>query len=74
MFLGFHELQNKRGGRVKLQSIVVMPLTEFEHVDKGDALYGMELALSLNSTYLLRIFLFFGLGFGFSLNSEDEAA
>ncbi|KAG7574345.1 Ferritin-like diiron domain [Arabidopsis suecica] len=40
------EYQNKRGGRVKLQSIV-MPLSEFEHVDKGDALYGMELALSL---------------------------
>ncbi|KFK36921.1 hypothetical protein AALP_AA4G190000 [Arabis alpina] len=33
------EYQNKRGGRVKLQSIV-MPLSEFEHVDKGDALYG----------------------------------
>ncbi|CAA7052772.1 unnamed protein product [Microthlaspi erraticum] len=33
------EYQNKRGGRVKLQSIV-MPLTEFEHVDKGYALYG----------------------------------
>ncbi|KAJ0259469.1 Ferritin-4 [Hirschfeldia incana] len=40
------EYQNKRGGKVKLQSIVA-PLSEFEHVDKGDALYGMELALSL---------------------------
>ncbi|XP_010922613.1 ferritin-4, chloroplastic [Elaeis guineensis] len=38
--------QNKRGGRVKLQSIV-MPLTEFDHPEKGDALYAMELALSL---------------------------
>ncbi|KAG2285098.1 hypothetical protein Bca52824_044702 [Brassica carinata] len=40
------EYQNKRGGKVKLQFIVA-PLSEFEHVDKGDALYGMELALSL---------------------------
>ncbi|KAL2665453.1 hypothetical protein AAZV13_02G223600 [Glycine max] len=40
------EYQNKRGGRVKLQSIV-MPLSEFDHADKGDALHAMELALSL---------------------------
>nr|BAK09173.1 ferritin [Tamarix androssowii] len=40
------EYQNKRGGRVKLQSIV-MPLSEFDHMEKGDALYAMELALSL---------------------------
>ncbi|GMH30019.1 hypothetical protein Nepgr_031862 [Nepenthes gracilis] len=38
--------QNVRGGRVKLFS-VVMPLSEFEHVEKGDALYAMELTLSL---------------------------
>ncbi|PKU65221.1 ferritin-3, chloroplastic-like [Dendrobium catenatum] len=38
--------QNKRGGRVKLQSIL-LPLTEFNHEEKGDALYAMELALSL---------------------------
>ncbi|XP_010921012.1 ferritin-3, chloroplastic isoform X2 [Elaeis guineensis] len=38
--------QNKRGGRVKLQSIL-MPLSEFDHSEKGDALYAMELALSL---------------------------
>ncbi|KAK6145557.1 hypothetical protein DH2020_022377 [Rehmannia glutinosa] len=37
---------NKRGGKVKLQSIL-MPLSEFEHAEKGDALYAMELALSL---------------------------
>ncbi|KAM2281197.1 hypothetical protein ACFX1S_041830 [Malus domestica] len=40
------EYQNKRGGRVKLQSIL-MPVSEFEHPEKGDALYAMELALSL---------------------------
>lgn len=40
------EYQNKRGGKVKLQSIV-MPFSEFDHVEKGDALYAMELALSL---------------------------
>ncbi|KAL5204543.1 hypothetical protein ABZP36_009414 [Zizania latifolia] len=38
--------QNKRGGRVRLHSIVT-PLTEFDHPDKGDALYAMELALAL---------------------------
>lgn len=40
------EYQNKRGGKVKLASIL-MPLTEFDHAEKGDALYAMELALSL---------------------------
>ncbi|CAI9772199.1 unnamed protein product [Fraxinus pennsylvanica] len=40
------EYQNKRGGKVKLQSIL-MPLSEFDHIEKGDALYAMELALSL---------------------------
>ncbi|XXG85913.1 hypothetical protein AAC387_Pa11g0910 [Persea americana] len=38
--------QNKRGGRVKLQSIL-MPASEFDHLEKGDALYAMELSLSL---------------------------
>ncbi|KAH9553655.1 hypothetical protein CY35_08G023400 [Sphagnum magellanicum] len=38
--------QNKRGGRVKLQSIL-MPVMEFDHPEKGDALYSMELALAL---------------------------
>ncbi|XP_062204017.1 ferritin-1, chloroplastic [Phragmites australis] len=38
--------QNKRGGRVRLQSIVT-PITEFDHPEKGDALYAMELALAL---------------------------
>ncbi|CAN4095754.1 unnamed protein product [Withania somnifera] len=42
----FIEYQNKRGGKVKLQSIL-MPLSEFDHTEKGDALYAMELALSL---------------------------
>ncbi|XWS07605.1 hypothetical protein CRYUN_Cryun41cG0003600 [Craigia yunnanensis] len=40
------EYQNKRGGKVKLLSIL-MPLSEFDHAEKGDALYAMELALSL---------------------------
>ncbi|KAE8701558.1 Ferritin-3 [Hibiscus syriacus] len=40
------EYQNKRGGKVKLQPIL-MPLSEFDHADKGDAFYAMELALSL---------------------------
>lgn len=40
------EFQNRRGGRVKLQSIM-MPEMEFDNADKGEALYAMELALSL---------------------------
>ncbi|XP_047091370.1 ferritin-1, chloroplastic-like [Lolium rigidum] len=40
------EYQNRRGGRVRLQSIVT-PVTEFDHSEKGDALYAMELALAL---------------------------
>ncbi|MCL7032023.1 hypothetical protein MKW94_009704 [Papaver nudicaule] len=40
------EYQNKRGGRVKLQTIL-MPMSEFDHPEKGEALYAMELALSL---------------------------
>ncbi|XWS65805.1 hypothetical protein CRYUN_Cryun05aG0145000 [Craigia yunnanensis] len=40
------EYQNKRGGKVKLLSILI-PLSEFDHAEKGDALYAMELALSL---------------------------
>ncbi|XP_051130386.1 ferritin-3, chloroplastic-like [Andrographis paniculata] len=40
------EYQEKRGGKVKLQSLQAPP-SEFDHVDKGDALYAMELALSL---------------------------
>ncbi|KAJ6429301.1 hypothetical protein OIU84_020853 [Salix udensis] len=42
----FMEYQNKRGGKVKLHSIL-MPLSEFDHSEKGDALYAMELALSM---------------------------
>jgi ferritin heavy chain len=42
----FMEYQNKRGGKVKLQTIL-KPISEFDHEEKGDALYAMELALSL---------------------------
>lgn len=38
--------QNIRGGRVKLSGIV-SPEMEYQNMDKGDALYAMELALSL---------------------------
>ncbi|KAL1204466.1 Ferritin-3 [Cardamine amara subsp. amara] len=42
------EYQNKRGGRVKLQPMVIpQSESEFDHPEKGDALYAMELALSL---------------------------
>jgi len=40
------EYQNLRGGRVKLQGIT-SPISEFFDKEKGDALYAMELALSL---------------------------
>ncbi|PQQ03019.1 ferritin-4 chloroplastic [Prunus yedoensis var. nudiflora] len=42
----FMKYQNTRGGRVKLHSIIEPP-SEFDHAEKGDALYAMELALSL---------------------------
>lgn len=38
--------QNTRGGRVVLYPIVSPP-SEFDHAEKGDALYAMELTLSL---------------------------
>ncbi|GMP51333.1 hypothetical protein CsSME_00017602 [Camellia sinensis var. sinensis] len=41
-----YQLFNIRGGRVKLHSIL-LPLSEFDHVEKGDALFAMELGLSL---------------------------
>ncbi|XP_020236054.1 ferritin-3, chloroplastic [Cajanus cajan] len=40
------EYQNKRGGRVQLQTML-MPFSEFDDEEKGDALHAMELALSL---------------------------
>ncbi|XP_059456647.1 ferritin-2, chloroplastic-like [Corylus avellana] len=49
------EYQNKRGGRVKLQSIL-MPLSEFDHEEKGDALYAMELVLSLEKLTSEKLF------------------
>ncbi|XP_019446500.1 PREDICTED: ferritin-3, chloroplastic-like [Lupinus angustifolius] len=42
----FMKYQNTRGGRVILHPIT-SPASEFEHVEKGDALYAMELALSM---------------------------
>ncbi|KAB1224483.1 Ferritin-3, chloroplastic [Morella rubra] len=38
--------QNMRGGKVTLHSILTPP-SEYEHPEKGDALYAMELALAL---------------------------
>ncbi|XP_039049331.1 ferritin-3, chloroplastic-like [Hibiscus syriacus] len=42
----FMDYQNKRGGKAVLQSMLV-PIAEYGHPEKGDALYSMELALSL---------------------------
>eukprot|EP00270_Netrium_digitus_P009091 TRINITY_DN2759_c0_g1_i2.p1 TRINITY_DN2759_c0_g1~~TRINITY_DN2759_c0_g1_i2.p1 ORF type:complete len:274 (+),score=50.05 TRINITY_DN2759_c0_g1_i2:46-822(+) len=39
--------QNTRGGKVKLNSILGPAVTEFDHPEKGDALYAFELTLSL---------------------------
>lgn len=39
-------IQNVRGGKVKLFPLLT-PELEFDHASKGDALYAMELALSL---------------------------
>ncbi|XWS67288.1 hypothetical protein CRYUN_Cryun05aG0274700 [Craigia yunnanensis] len=38
------EYQNIRGGKVKLHSILMTP-SEFEHAEKGDALYGESVSL-----------------------------
>ncbi|KAG6412502.1 hypothetical protein SASPL_125181 [Salvia splendens] len=35
----FMEYQNKRGGKVKLQGMMT-PISDYDHLDKGDALYG----------------------------------
>merc|ERR1712157_412729 len=43
---GLIEYQNKRGGKVCLGALM-SPITEFDHEEKGEALYAMELALSL---------------------------
>ncbi|CAH8270589.1 unnamed protein product [Arabidopsis lyrata] len=43
------EYQNKRGGRVKLQPMV-LPQSEFDHPEKGNDLYGshaMEVAIKI---------------------------
>lgn len=43
----FMKYQNVRGGKVKLQSILMPTIMEFDNSQKGEALYAMELALSL---------------------------
>ncbi|KAE8661676.1 Ferritin-2 [Hibiscus syriacus] len=47
------EYQNKRGGKVKLLSIL-MPLTEFDYAEKGDALYGGD-AIKKISEYVAQL-------------------
>lgn len=42
--------QNKRGGRVLLQSMV-MPFSEFDNAEKGDALYGIFFLICVHSIY-----------------------
>ncbi|CAA0843363.1 Ferritin-1- chloroplastic [Striga hermonthica] len=40
------EYQNKRGGRVRLHALQAPP-SEYDHPERGDALYAMELSLAL---------------------------
>lgn len=47
--------QNKRGGRVKLNTIC-SHVEEFYHEEKGDALYAMELALSLEKLTMEKLY------------------
>ncbi|KAG6553816.1 hypothetical protein Mapa_004733 [Marchantia paleacea] len=47
--------QNKRGGRVKLNTIV-NPISEFDNSEKGDALHAMELALSLEKLTMEKLY------------------
>ncbi|KAK9154022.1 hypothetical protein Sjap_001502 [Stephania japonica] len=46
--------QTMRGGKVKLYSIVSLQL-EYDHVKKGDALYAMELVLSLEKLVNMKL-------------------
>ena len=39
-------VQNKRGGKVKFQSIMMPAVTEFDHPEKGEALHGTAAARS----------------------------
>ncbi|KAI3844651.1 hypothetical protein MKX03_026753 [Papaver bracteatum] len=49
------EYQNRRGGKVKMQSIL-MPLSEFDHPEKGDALHGdLILIRSVNNGFVLHL-------------------
>jgi len=42
----FMKYQNIRGGKVKLQSILMPAVMEFDNAENGEALYAMELTLS----------------------------
>ncbi|KAI3854161.1 hypothetical protein MKW92_029403 [Papaver armeniacum] len=46
--------QNKRGGRVKFD-MMLTPETEFDRYEKGEALYSMELALSLEKSTNMKL-------------------
>lgn len=51
LFWCFLMYQNKRGGKVKLQSML-MPFSEFDHAEKGEALHGkFFIILETNATY-----------------------
>nr|GMD18817.1 ferritin-3, chloroplastic-like [Ipomoea batatas] len=42
------DYQNKRGGKVMLHTLL-MPLSDFDHQEKGDALYGLVILLACSS-------------------------
>ncbi|MEW5312172.1 MAG: hypothetical protein WDW38_003819 [Sanguina aurantia] len=48
------QYNSKRGGRVVLQSLIT-PQSEFDHAEKGDALYAFELALSLEKLNFMKL-------------------
>ncbi|KAI3902694.1 hypothetical protein MKX01_007771 [Papaver californicum] len=48
------EYQNKRGGRVKLDMMLI-PTSEFDHFEKGEALFAMEFALSLEKSTNMKL-------------------
>ncbi|XP_013678279.2 ferritin-3, chloroplastic-like isoform X2 [Brassica rapa] len=55
--------QEKRGGRVQLKPMV-MPQSKFDYADKGDVVYAMELALSLEKLVNAKLlYVFFKDGF-----------
>lgn len=63
------DYQNERGGRVQLKALAP-PLMEFDHEEKGEALYAMELGLSLEKLNFQKLLQLYSV----AEESQDPAA